>query len=358
MRSFLDSEDIDVGEAKLSDVAKAAGCSLATASRALNNNATVEQEISRRVREAALTLGYISKNSSRLNATRLAGAVIPTLSHAIYATMVDGLQARLAEKNTGLIISTSMYDLDLELEQTRLLLERGATSIVLVGGRHHPQTIALLEQKRIPYVFTYTSEPIRSAAAVGFDNESAGRMGARFLLDLGHRRLAMIAGVMHDNDRAFGRAEGFVKELVGVGIPRERIAIVEAPYQVGAGAAAMKTLMEVDAAPTAVFCGSDILAVGALKYCSEHAISVPNAVSILGFDNLEIAAITKPQLTTLEVPAKEMGRIAGDYILATPSQRRHLQRSDLAVSLVVRESTGPWRSETDKSAAKSSDIGD
>jgi LacI family transcriptional regulator len=335
-----------VGEAKLADVAKAAGCSLATASRVLNNHSNVEHEISRRVREAAMAMGYVGRHSSRANTTRLSGAVIPTLSHAIYATMIDGLQARLAEKNTGLILSTSMYDIDLELEQTRLLLERGATSIVLVGARHHPHTIALLEQKRVPYVFTYTSDPARSAAAIGFDNEKAGRMGARFLLDLGHRNLAMIAGVTHDNDRAFGRVEGFIKELTVAGIAREDIPVIEAPYQVGAGAAAMKQLMKSNPRTTAVFCGSDILAVGALKCCAEAGISVPGNVSVLGFDNLEIAEITKPQLTTLEVPSKEMGRIAGDYILASASQRRHLQRCDLPVSLVVRESTGPLRNPT------------
>ncbi len=336
-----------MGQTKLADVAKAAGCSLATASRALNNHPTVELEVGQRVREAAQAMGYIARSSSRAGQTRLAGVVIPTLSHAIYATMVDGLQARLAEKNTGLIISTSTYDVDLELEQTRLLLERGATSIVLVGARHHPETIALLEQKRVPYVFTYTSDPVGSAAAVGFDNEKAGRMGARFLLDLGHRRLAMLAGVTHDNDRALGRVQGFVKELSLAGIPRERIAVIECPYQIGAGTAAMKKLMARQPRPTAVFCGSDILAVGALKHCAEASLPVPGSVSILGFDNLEIAEITTPQLTTLEVPSKEMGRIAGDYILASATQRRHLHRSELAVSLVVRESTGPLRQSPD-----------
>jgi LacI family transcriptional regulator len=309
-----------VGQTKLADVAKAAGCSLATASRALNNHPTVELEVGQRVREAAQVMGYIARSSSRAGQTLLAGVVIPTLSHAIYATMVDGLQARLAEKNTGLIISTSTYDIDLELEQTRLLLERGATSIVLVGARHHPETIALLEQKRVPYVFTYTSDPVGSAAAVG---------------------------VIHDNDRAFGRVQGFVKELSLAGIPREHTAVIECPYQIGAGTAAMKKLMARQPRPTAVFCGSDILAVGALKYCAEASLPVPSTVSILGFDNLEIAEITTPQLTTLEVPSKEMGRIAGDYILASATQRRHLHRSELSVSLVVRESTGPLRRSPD-----------
>lgn len=332
---------IHIGEAKLVDVAKAAGCSPATVSRVFNNNPRVAEAIRRRVVEAAGALGYVPPSAARSSVTLLAGAVIPTLSHAIYANMVDGLQARLADKDVGLIISTSMYDIELEYEQVRLLLERGASSIILVGALHHPKTIALLEQRHVPYVFTYTSEAGKSAAAIGFDNKKAGRMGAKYLLGLGHKRLAMISGLTHDNDRAAGRLEGFTQELLANGIAPESISVAEAPYQLGASADAMRTLMDKTKPPTAVFCGSDILAVGALKYCDDAKIAVPGKVSILGFDNLEIAEITKPELSTLEVPAKEMGRIAGDYILASPAQRKHLRQRELAVSLVVRASTGP-----------------
>jgi LacI family transcriptional regulator len=105
----------------------------------------------------------------------------------------------------------------------------------------------------------------------------------------------------------------------------------------------MKRLLNEAEPPSAVFCGSDILAVGALKYCSDQQLDIPGSISIPGFDDLEIAEITTPGLTTLRVPAKEMGRIAGDYILASTAQRRHQQRHELAVSLVVRGSTGPFR---------------
>ena len=126
----------DLDAVKLVDVARAANCSPATVSRVLNGNLAVDQQIRAQVMQATRELGYVPNGSARAlrsTKTRLAGAIIPTLDHAIYATMVDSLQARLAEKHVSLIISTSSYDVDLEYEQARLLIERGVESIIVVG---------------------------------------------------------------------------------------------------------------------------------------------------------------------------------------------------------------------------------
>lgn len=331
-------------EAKLVDVARLAGCSPATVSRVLNQNASVGGDVRDRVIWAATELGYIPNGSARAlrsTKTRLVGAIIPTLDHAIYATMVDSLQARLAEKNVSLIINTSMYDIDIEAQQARLLVERGVESIVLVGAVHRPETIALLEQKRIAYVFTYTSTSTAAGATVGFDNEAAGRSAARYLLDLGHVRIAMIAGITQNNDRATSRRDGFLKELGRQGLVPGAVPVEEAPYKIESGKLAMQRLMSAPVPPTAVFCGSDIIAAGALKYCHENGIAVPDAVSMLGFDNLGIAELTTPGLTTIEVPARDMGLLAADYILASPAQRQHLRQRELSIRLVVRASTKP-----------------
>jgi LacI family transcriptional regulator len=337
--------DDDAGS-KLVDVARLADCSPATVSRVLNGNPTVNKSVRERVLRAAAELRYVPNGSARAlrsTRTRLVGAIIPTLDHAIYATMVDGLQARLAEKEVSLILNTSTYDIDLEYEQAKLLVERGAESIVLVGAQHRPQTLAMLDQKRVAYVFTYTSTPTDSGAAIGFSNEGAGRTAARYLLDLGHVRLGMIAGITQDNDRAKGRVDGFLSELDKAGIAPGSVPVAEGAYRVENGRALMKVLMESAPRPTAVFCGSDILAAGAVKYCHEAGIAVPGEVSVMGFDNLEIAELTTPELTTLEVPARDMGRLAADYILASATQRRHMRQRDLSIRLIVRGSTGPAR---------------
>ncbi|OJG01290.1 GntR family transcriptional regulator [Rhizobium sp. 58] len=330
----------DEPDVKLIDVARKAGCSPATVSRVLNHNAKVNTATREKVLQAAMDLAYVPNGSARsLRSTksRLAGAVIPTLDHAIYATMVNSLQARLTENGVSLIINTSSYDIDREYEQVRLLVERGVESVVLVGAAHRRETIALLEQRNIAYVFTYTAKPTDIGAAVGFDNEKAGRLAARHLIDLGHTRIAMLGGITINNDRAVSRRDGFVAELRDNNLAP--LGILETPYQADGGHAGMKRLMLADTPPTAVFCASDIAAAGALKYCRQNDIAVPGTVSVLGFDNLDIGELTTPELTTIDVPAGEMGRIAADYLLAPAAQRQHMRIRELPLRLVVRGST-------------------
>ena len=172
--------DIEDGGAKLIDVARRATARQPPSRACSTAIRPSMKSVRERVVRAARELGYVPNGSARAlrsTRTRLVGAIIPTLDHAIYATMVDGLQARLTEKSVSLIINTSMYDIDLEYDQAKLLVERGAESIVLVGsitGRRHSPCSS---RRRIDYVFTYTSSATEAGAAVGFDNEKAGRDG-------------------------------------------------------------------------------------------------------------------------------------------------------------------------------------
>lgn len=329
---------------KLKDVALRAGCSVATASRVLNGHSTVGAMERERVLAAAAQLGYVPNNAARAlrsQSTSLVGVIIPTLDHAIYAKMVSGLQERLARNGKAVIISTSDYDLERERIQARLLVGRGVEAIVLVGIEHHPETVDYLRRAGVTPVFTYTNELGSSDAAVGFDNRHAGASVARFLLDLGHKRFGMIAGITHGNDRATERRDGFLAELTGAGISRREIVVVESRYNIENGRAAMRSLMQTYPRPTTVFCGSDILAVGAIKYCHEAGIAVPGEVSVVGFDNLEIAELVTPELTTLDVPAREMGEATAEALLRLGDKKETAIVTELPTRLIVRGSTGP-----------------
>jgi LacI family transcriptional regulator len=329
---------------KLKDVALRAGCSVATASRVLNGHPTVGAMEKERVLAAADQLGYVPNNSARAlrsQSTSLVGVVIPTLDHAIYAKMVGGLQERLAQSGKAVIISTSDYDLDRERMQARLLVGRGVESVVLVGIEHHPETLDALRRAGVSQIFTYTSELGDGDAAVGFDNRLAGASVARFLLDQGHVRFGMVAGVTRGNDRATQRRDGFLSALDEAGIARRDIVVIEAPYRIENGRAAMQSLMQTHPRPTAVFCGSDILAVGAIKYCDGAGIAVPGEVSVVGFDNLEVAELVTPELTTVDVPAREMGEAAASALLRLGGGKETFIVTELPTRLIVRGSTGP-----------------
>jgi LacI family transcriptional regulator len=328
------------------DVAHDVGCSIATVSRALNKPDRVSPAVRQRVIEAVGRLGYVPNGSARTlrsSKSRLMGAVIPTLSHAIYAALIQSVQNRLTRVGVSLLHVAVGYDLELEAQSIRLLLERGIEGVVLVGAHHRPESFGLLRDREIPFVATYAVANGAGVPYVGFDNAKAGGMAARYLIDLGHRKLAMIAGVTKSNDRAAERVRGFLEAANRVGIDRSEVEVIEAPYRMDSGEAALRLILEKRSETTGVFCGSDILAVGAMKECRQRGLDVPKDLSIIGFDNLEIAEYLSPALTTIAIPAASMGERAADFLLANPTERQLHARVELETQLIVRGTSAPPR---------------
>lgn len=329
----------------ISDVARMAGCAPATVSRRFNNPQIVSQSVVKAIDEAIEKLGYVRNDSARSlrsSRSRLVGAIIPTLRHSIYAEMLAGLQQVLEKNGFALIHNTSEYDLDEEYRQAKTLVERGVEAIVLVGTRHRGKTFDLLRSLGITCAVTYAIDDNFGVTSVGFDNRRAAAVAANKLLSLGHRRFGMIAGITANNDRALCRVEGFVDTLVQSGIDRDTISIIEAPYQIGDGRAAMASILDRDPAITAIFCGSDVLAIGALSECRHRGISVPTDCSIIGFDNLEISAYVDPPLSTLNVPAYEMGLEAAQHIVRSEPGKSSVRKVELNIEYIERGTTGPF----------------
>lgn len=330
--------------ARLSDVAKVAGCSSATVSRVLNAPASVKEDIRRRVEIAVQDLGYMRNGAARAlrsRRTHIIGTVIPTLNNAIYAQLVGALQDTLGRQGYSLLVTASEFSLDQELVQVRLLVERGVEGLVLVGNLHRPALFNLLDGQGLPYVTTYTYSPKSGHPSVGFDNAAAMARIVDFLLDLGHRDFAMVSGIRQDNDRVTERVQGAVAALAARGIALNPDRIVEEPYSIQGGRAALRRILDSGVRPTALICGSDVLAFGALIECASRGIQVPKDMSISGFDDLEFAAFLNPPLTTLAVPAVEMGRRAGEYIMARLRGRPHVEHVPLETNLILRTTTAP-----------------
>lgn len=334
------------GRARLTDVARLAGCAPVTVSRFFNDPGRVSEDVKRAIEGAIGQLGYYRNESARVlrsKRSKLVGVVIPTLRHSIYADMVEGLQRKLATHGFSLIHNVSDYDLDEEHAQARNLIERGVEAIVLVGTRHRRKTLDMLKDSAVTCVVTYALRDDFQVASVGFDNHRAAALAAEKLLALGHRRFAMIAGITHDNDRAQSRVEGFSAALAQAGIPPAELCVREARYDIREGQAAMADLLDRAPGTTAVFCGSDVLAVGALRECRNRGLAVPADISIIGFDNLEISEYTDPPLSTLNVPAVEMGEEAANYIVQTGPGEAAPKKVELQVGFVPRGTTAAPR---------------
>jgi LacI family transcriptional regulator len=355
------SQALRTGTVKIADVARLAGCAPATVSRRLNDPKMVSESVIQAIDAAIDKLGYVRNASARAlrsSRTRLIGAVIPTLRHSIYAQMISGLQQTLSANGFALIHSASSYDLDEEYEQVCTLVERGVEAVVLVGTRHRAKTFDLLTSRKVSCVTTYALQDGFRFTSVGFDNHRAAELAANTLLDLGHTRFAMIAGKTHNNDRAQARVDGFLDALAARGIDRESVIVCEASYLIEEGRAAMEQILMRAPDVTALFCGSDILAVGAMFECRSRSISVPADLSIIGFDNLEISAYTDPPLSTLNVPAFAMGEEAANYLVRADHQLAPVKKVELQVDFIERGTTGPApqrrRSESEPSSQQAS----
>jgi LacI family transcriptional regulator len=301
----------------------------------------VTPDIRARVEDAMQDLGYMPNGAARALRSlrsRIMGIVIPTLNHAIYARMVEALQQRLAGREYSLLVATSEYDLAREEQQARLLVERGVEGLVLVGHSHRPELYRLLD--RTPYVNTYVYKTNSDHPCVGFDNRRATFEITEFLVGLGHRRFGMISALTAGNDRAFDRVAGVRAALEAHGLSLPPEAVYERPYSILSGREGVRYLCALTPRPTAIICGNDVLAMGALAECRAAGVRVPDEISVVGFDNLEFAAHLDPPLTTMEVPAAEMGERAADFLLSQINAGLALQSVYLEPNLIVRRTTG------------------
>lgn len=329
----------------MTDVARLAGCAPATVSRAINNPDKVSPDKRARIESAMLELGYVRNYAARAlrsQRSHMIGVLIPTLDYAIYARLVGAANERFSAAGISTLIATFDYDLDAELKEARLLLERGAEALILVGEHHRPKLHELLEQFGAPFVNTYVFDPKSPHPTVGFDNAMAAAELARHLVHIGHKDIAVLSGITRDNDRTTKRLGGVRKELLNHGIELHDSMLVEQPYSISDGRKGCALLLSRDGPqPTAMICGNDVLAIGALLECAESGLSVPGDISIVGFDNLEFAMHANPPLTTIEVPAEDMGMGAASYLLSKLMGNEVPLHHSVDVQLILRNSTAP-----------------
>lgn len=325
----------------LDDVARAAGVSTATVSRCLNSPERVVEDTRKRVMSAVEELGYTPNFGARVMAAKRTftiGAIIPTMENAIFARALQAFQEELHARGYTLLVASSAYQPEIEEEQIRSLVARGADGLLLIGHDRDPAVYDYLKSRAIPVLSAWVYLPDTPLPAVGFDNRRSMFALAQQVIDFGHRRIAMISGITKGNDRAAGRVLGLRDALQANGLDPEAMPVIETPYGVENGADALRSLMQADQRPTVVMCGNDVLAVGALRGAQDIGLSVPRDVSITGFDDIELARIVTPQITTVHVPHREMGRWAAMALVDMVEKRSAGEVVELKSTLQIRGS--------------------
>ena len=328
----------------LEDVARAAGVSTATVSRCLNSPAQVSEATRERVLKSVQDLGYAPHFGARVLAakrTNTFGAIIPTMENAIFARGLQAFQEELGRQGVTLLVASSSYSPQLEEEQIRALVARGADALLLIGHDRTPESYAFLERRRIPHVVAWVYDPAEERLSIGFDNRAAMRRLTEEVLNKGHRRLAFVTAPRAANDRARARGEGVMDAITTAGVDPADLQVIETPYGIGQGAEALAILMAGPVRPTAILCGNDVLAAGVLVKAREMGLRVPEDLSVTGFDDIELAEIVTPGLTTVHVPHRQMGREAARQLVALRNGDDPGPSVQLQAKLRWRESLGP-----------------
>jgi LacI family gluconate utilization system Gnt-I transcriptional repressor len=329
-------------KARLVDVARAAGVSPMTVSRALREPDRVSPALRARVEHAVAKTGYVPDlvaSSLTRGATRLVGIIVPTLTASIYAETVAGLTGTLRANGFEALLGDSGYAVDVEEKLIAAFLGRRADGLVLSNVVHSPGARRMLERAGVPVVETgnLTDEPIDMV--VGFSNADAARDMMRYLVECGHRAIGFIGAPRNDNPQATDRRRAYDEAVETFALANAPTLAVECASDVSSGGAALERIVERHPEATAVFAASEVRAIGALLQCQRRGWAVPRRIAIAGFNDAGLGAHLVPALTTVRVPRHEIGRRAAQMILDRLADRRGGSRVvDLGYEIVVRES--------------------
>lgn len=331
--------------ATMAEVAKLAGVTKMTVSRVLRQPEKVTPETRQRVSEAISRLGYVPNRlagSLTAGSSGIVGAIVPTLRHSLFADTLEGIASVLSSAGLDLIVSSSAYRTDTEESQIRAMLERRPDGLILTGLTHTEEARRLLRSFAIPVVETWETGEAPVDMVVGYSNREAARAMTRRLVEADYRRIAFVNGPSENNERARHRAEGYVTAMREAGLAPLPVHVVHDENAIlpETGARALRAILAEDPGVEAVFFTSDVFAVGAIHACRELGLSVPEDVGIAGFHDLEIGRVVTPALTTVHVPALEMGRRAGEMILGRlAGGADRTEREELDFRILQRAST-------------------
>lgn len=325
----------------MADVARLAGVSKMTVSRALSGRG-VSAQTRTRIMAAVEAVHYVHDAAAGALSSGRSGfvaALVPTLANSNFADTVRGLSDGLAEAGLQVLLGYTDYRLEREETLVRTMLRHRPEAMVLTGGEHLPATRALLRRAGVLVAETWDLPADPLGLVAGFSNAAAAAQMVRHLADRGYRRIAFIGGELGQDLRGMDRRRGYAEALAALGLGPPRIVDHGTPPIGSAqGAAAMGLMMRQWPDTDAVFCVSDLSAMGAVMECHRNGWVIPGRVAVAGFGDFEGAKSCFPTLTTVQVDPLAIGRQTASLLLGALGGGP-LGTAQLPVRIVQREST-------------------
>ncbi|GAA5171394.1 LacI family DNA-binding transcriptional regulator [Viridibacterium curvum] len=300
----------------VTDVARLAKVSVSTVSRILNGTARVSADKRSAVEAAIRTLSFKPNQFARglkMGTTMTVGVVTQDIESPFFTRVMKGVEEALSKAGYALFIVSGHWDAHEEEDRIRLLAARRVDGIVIITGRLEEHALRALAQRQ-PIVVAGRDMEAHNVRSVCYDQEYGGFLATRYLISMGHRRIAFITGVK-DHPDAQRRYAGYCRALQEAGLHSEDVLVQQGDFTESGGVLAMTRLLDSQEHFTAVFAANDQTALGARMVLHRRGIRVPDDISLVGFDDLPAAAFQTPPLTTVRQPLFEMGAYCGETLL-------------------------------------------
>ncbi|ASA21014.1 catabolite control protein A [Paenibacillus donghaensis] len=295
------------------DVAREAGVSMATVSRVVNNNPNVKPQTRKKVFEAIERLGYRPNAVARGLAskkTTTVGVVIPDISNSIFAEIARGIEDIANMYHYNIILCNADKRKEKEIRVINTLLEKQVDGLLFMGGTVTDEHIQAFQTSSVPIVLCATRDEKGTYPSVDIDHETAAFDAVNTLIRHGHREIAMISGTLQDPANGYSRFHGYKKALEAAGIEYQEDLVRIGNYRYESGVEAMKYFLGLKHKPTAIFAATDEMAIGAIHSIQDEGLKVPDDFSIISVDNIRMASMVRPLLTTVAQPMYDLGAVA------------------------------------------------
>lgn len=327
--------------ATIKEVAQRANVSKATVSRVINQNLKVSPEARERVMTAMKELGYRPNALAQAlatNRTRTIGMVVSDLSGSFFGPMMKAAEKVIRDAGWQLVITNGQGQAEYEREAINYLLNRPCDALILNIYAMSENELIELSQQETPVVIVNRNIEALANNCIYLDNYHGGRQATEYLLSLGHRRIAFLAGHFSHYDSQ-ERLRGYRDALTDYDLEVDNSIIFDDDYNYQGGRRMCEQLLHSKQSFSAIFCGNDLIAIGARDVLQEAGLSVPKDVSLIGFDNILFGEHLTPPLSTIYFPVKEMGEQAGHLALTQIANQQYHVEHKLQPKLVIRKST-------------------
>jgi LacI family transcriptional regulator len=295
------------------DVAREAGVSMATVSRVVNNNPNVKPQTRKKVFEAIERLGYRPNAVARGLAskkTTTVGVVIPDISNSIFAEVARGIEDIANMYHYNIILCNADKKKEKEIRVINTLLEKQVDGLLFMGGVVTEDHIQAFRTSSVPVILCGTKDEGHSMPSVDIDHEMAAFDAVSYLVAQGHRNIGMISGTLEDPANGFARYQGYKKALEAAEIPLRENYVRVGNYRYESGIEATKYFLELGERPTAIFSATDEMAIGAIHTIQDYGLKVPEDISVISIDNIRMASMVRPLLTTVAQPMYDIGAVS------------------------------------------------